>query len=156
MEIKKAAIFAGTFDPFTRGHLEVVKKALKSFKEVIILVAINNKKKPTYSLKERMKFIKLSTKGMKGVKVDSTSGLTVNYAKKHHIYFLIRGIRNNQDYIYEKKMSEINKKLAPEILTVVIEVSKRYQNISSTLVKNKIKKGEDVSPFVSSLIIKYF
>ena len=155
MEIKKEAIFAGTFDPFTRGHLEVVRKALKVFKAVTILIAINEEKKPAYSLNERIKFIKLSTKGIKGVKIDYTSGLVVNYAKKHNINFLIRGVRNEKDYQYEEKMSEVNKKLNPNILTMVFNVSKRYQNISSSKVRELRKKGEDVSPYVSANIIKY-
>lgn len=155
MEIKKEAIFAGTFDPFTRGHLEVVRKALKVFKVVTILIAVNDKKKPTYSLKNRIKFIKLSIKGIKGVRVDYTDGLVVEYAKKHKIYFLIRGVRNEKDYQYEEKMSEVNKKLNPDILTMVFNVSKRYQNISSSKVRELRKKGEDVSPYVSSNIISY-
>lgn len=154
MEIKKVAIFAGTFDPITLGHIDIIKQALKSFKEVIILVAINEKKKPTYSLKERVKFIKLSTKGMK-VKVDYTSGLTVNYAKKHHVNYLIRGYRNKVDHEYEKKMCEFNKKLNPDITTLIYKGKKSYQNISSSKVKEEKKKGRDLSSFVSNNIVKY-
>lgn len=154
MEVKKIAIFAGTFDPITLGHVDIIRQALKAFKEVVILIAINEKKKPTYSLKERIKFIKLSTKGMK-VKVDYTDGLTVDYAKKHHIYFLIRGYRNEVDYKYEEKMSKINQKLNPDIITLIYKGKKRYQNISSTKVKEEKKKGRDLSSFVSKNIVKY-
>lgn len=155
MEIKKIAIFAGTFDPITLGHLDIIKQALKTFKEVTILIAVNKDKKPTYSLKERMKFIKLTTKGLKGVKVDYTDGLVVEYAKKHGVYFLVRGYRNEVDYRYEEKMSIINKKLAPDIITVIYKSKKRYQSVSSTNVKKLKKKGETLSSFVSSNIIKY-
>lgn len=155
MEIKKVAIFAGTFDPITLGHLDIIKQALKAFKEVTILIAVNKDKKPTYSLKERMKFIKLTTKGLKGVKVDYTDGLVVEYAKKHGVYFLVRGYRNEVDYRYEEKMSIINKKLAPDIITAIYKSKKRYQSVSSTNVKKLKKKGETLSSFVSSNIIKY-
>ena len=155
MALKKEVIFAGTFDPFTLGHLAVVKKALKTFNKVIILLAINDKKKPTYSLKERMKFIKLSIKGIKGVSVDYTDGYVVDYAKKHHIKILIRGIRNEKDYEYETKMSKVNQKLAPDIMTMAINVSERYKHISSSKVRLLKQKGEDVSPYVNKAIIKY-
>ena len=154
MEIKRA-IFAGSFDPITKGHLMIIKKALKSFKEITVLIAINEKKKLTYSLKDRIKFIKLSTKGIKGIKVDSTNGLVVTYAKKHNIRYLIRGVRNNQDYVYEMKMKKVNQKLAPNIKTIIIKANKDYQDISSTKVKLLKKKGECLSPYVSKNIIKY-
>lgn len=155
MAVNKVAIFAGTFDPFTLGHLTIVKQALKTFNQVIILVAVNDKKKPYYSLSERIKFVKLSTKGLKGVTVDSTNGLTVDYAKKHKVNILVRGIRNEIDYKYEEKMSKINQRLAPSIMTIALEVSSRYKNISSTKVRELKKKGEDLSPYVSKNIIKY-
>ncbi|MCQ2795285.1 MAG: pantetheine-phosphate adenylyltransferase [Bacilli bacterium] len=155
MALKKEVIFAGTFDPFTLGHLAVVKQALKTFNKVIILLAINDKKKPTYSIKDRMKFIKLSVKGMKGVEVDYTDGYVVDYAKKHHINILIRGIRNEKDYEYESKMSKINQKLAPDIMTLALNVSERYQHISSSKVRELKQKGEDLSPYVNKAIIKY-
>ncbi|MCQ2796750.1 MAG: pantetheine-phosphate adenylyltransferase [Bacilli bacterium] len=155
MALKKEAIFAGTFDPFTLGHLAVVKQALKTFNKVIILLAINDKKKPTYSLKERKKFIELSTKGLKGVVIDYTDGYVVDYAKKHCINILIRGIRNEKDYEYEAKMSKINQKLAPDIMTVAINATARYRDISSSKVKALKQKGEDLSPYVAKTIIKY-
>ena len=154
MEIKRA-IFAGTFDPFTKGHLMIIKKALKSFKEITVLIAINEKKKPTYSLNSRIKFIKLSTSGLKGIKVDYTDSLVVEYAKKHHINYLIRGVRNNKDKIYETKMSKVNKRLAPKIKTVLIKANESYQDISSSNVRSLKKKGGDLSPYVSSNIVKY-
>lgn len=155
MALKKEVIFAGTFDPFTLGHLAVVKQALKTFDKVIILLAINDQKKPAYSLKERKKFIELSTKGLKGVVIDYTDGYVVDYAKKHHINILIRGIRNKKDYEYEAKMSKINQKLAPDIMTIALNVSERYKHISSSKVRSLKQKGEDLSPYVHKAIIKY-
>ncbi len=155
MEINKEAIFAGTFDPITLGHINIIKKALKRFNKITILVAVNENKKPTYSLKDRIKFIKLSTKGIRGIKVDSTIGLTVNYAKKHNIKYLIRGLRNAKDFEYENNMKIINHKLNNDITTIIYKADKSVKDISSSKVKDLKKKGEDLSPYVSSKIIKY-
>ncbi|MCQ2792392.1 MAG: pantetheine-phosphate adenylyltransferase [Bacilli bacterium] len=152
--MKDKALFAGSFDPITNGHLDLIKRALKEFKCLTILVAINENKKPHYSIKKRLQLIKLATKGL-NVKVDYTEGLTVAYAKRHHIRYLIRGVRNKQDQVYEEKMKKINQQLAKEIKTIIYPASKKYQNISSSEVVSLIKKSEDISSLVPKVIIKY-
>lgn len=154
MEIKRA-VFAGSFDPITNGHLSVITHALKVFDEVIVLLAVNPKRTYAYSLKKRLLMAKLATKNMKGVKVDSTDGLTLVYAKAHHALALIRGVRCVGDVDYEIKLANANQKINKDIPTLFFLADKKYQNVSATKVRAEKKKGANLASLVPINIIKY-
>lgn len=151
----KIAVFAGSFDPFTLGHLDIIKKGVKIFDKIIILVAINENKSPRYSVVERVKMIKEATKNINNVVVDSFNGLTVEYASKNNALYLLRGIRNKKDLKYEIELANKNKELNPQIETFFVKTSFKCKNISSTKIRELLDNKEKVDKFVPKEIIKY-
>ena len=154
----KTCIFAGTFDPFTVGHKAVVDKLIKRKRKVIITVGENPEKEPFFSAEERKRIIKAAFKGNKAVTVIVYSGERTEYKKtleklKAKEYY--RGIRNFADFEYEKKAEEKNKELYPDIETRYIAV-KKYSYVSSTLVKERIKKNLDVKKYIPKRAYKTF
>lgn len=145
------ALFAGSFDPFTNGHLDILNKASKIFDEVIIAVAVNSEKKNFLPLETRLELIKKSVLGLKNVTVDSYEGLTVEYAKAHGIKVLVRGVRSSSDFDYENQISDTNKRLAPDIETVLLTPNPENAFISSTIVREIYKNSGDVSKFVPNI-----
>ena len=140
----KIAVYPGSFDPITNGHLDIIKRACKVFDEIIVLVAINNKKKSCFSNEEKIKMIKEAVKEYKNVKVDSYDGLTVDYAKKHGAGVLIRGLRVVSDFEYEWSFAAANEymlilfslwrtKLLPLFLAVLLEKCLTVELISLAL-----------------------
>lgn len=150
----KKAVFPGTFDPITNGHLNLIKRASKMFDEVIVLVAINPEKKSKFSLEERVLNIKEAVKNIHNVKVDSTKGLTVEYAKKHHAKYLIRGLRNSDDFKFETELMIANKALEPSIDTIFLIADEDLKDISSTKVKELYNSGIDISNMVPKNVIE--
>lgn len=150
------AIYPGSFDPITNGHLDVLSKALKVFDEVIILVADNPKKKSRFSVSDRVAMIKDATKGIKGVSVDSTSGLTVEYAKKAKVMNLVRGLRNATDYDYEVKLSKAYKKLNKNITMTFFLSSDENKEISSSKIEELFLKGKDIKKFVPKSVVEMY
>ena len=142
------ALYAGSFDPFTNGHLDILDKASKIFDKVIIAVAINSEKKSFLPLETRLELIKTSVAGFENVVVDSYEGLTIEYAKKQGVSVLIRGVRNSSDFDYEHQISDTNKILAPEIETILLTPSPKNAFISSTIVREIYKNGGDISKLV--------
>jgi pantetheine-phosphate adenylyltransferase len=137
----KKAIFPGVFDPITFGHLDILKKSISIFDQIILLIANNKIKQPLFSKKLRKKFIKMALinfKDKKKVLVNSFNGLTVEYAKNHNIDFIIRGIRNQCDFDYESKLEYLNKSLIPKINTLFFLSSEKYFNVSSSIVRKLI------------------
>ena len=116
----KRAIYPGSFDPITLGHLDIVKRISKYFDELIILVANSTSKKYLFSLEERAHLISASLSGLKNVRVDHSSGLTVDYAKANDVEIIIRGLRAVADFEYEMSVANMNKKLYSEIETMII------------------------------------
>ncbi|MCQ2794247.1 MAG: pantetheine-phosphate adenylyltransferase [Bacilli bacterium] len=154
MAVKKVAVFAGSFDPITNGHLSILKLALKDFNQVILLLAVNPKKRAYFTSKKRLAMMKAAVKDLDRVKVDYTKGYTVNYARSHHAEFLIRGVRNKTDQQYENKLAKINQKLAPEIKTIIYPCEACHKNLSSTKIKQLIKNGSDLTQFLPHSVIK--
>lgn len=148
------AIYPGTFDPVTYGHLDIIKRALKVFGEVIVAVAHNPHKKPLFSVKERIAMLKAATKGMDGVIIDEFSGLVVEYARKKNINTIIRGLRMLSDFEYEFQMALTNRKLNQDVETIFLMTSEDYSYVSSKLLKEAAVLGADVSPFVPEFIEK--
>lgn len=147
----KTALYAGSFDPFTNGHLDILTQASKIFDRVIIAVAVNSEKKTLLPLETRIELMRKGITGLNNVSVDSYDGLTVEYAKKHDIKFLVRGVRNSSDFDYELQISNTNKLLDSDIETVLLTPKPENSHISSTIVREIYKNGGDISKFVPNL-----
>ncbi|MDD0853806.1 pantetheine-phosphate adenylyltransferase [Halobacteriovorax sp. GB3] len=150
----KKAMYAGTFDPFTKGHEGILKRALNLFDEVTILVAISPSKRPLFTTEERVEMIGDHFKNDKRVKVDSWGGLIVDYAKNNNIGAIVRGLRPTGDFESEFQMASMNNKLFPDIETVFLVTEGDNYYVSSSLVKEIFKHGTDVSDFVPDSILK--
>lgn len=152
---KRIALFPGSFDPFTNGHLNTVERASRFFDEVIIGIFTNTSKKPLFSPEEKKALTETAISHLPNVSVITQSaGLTVNIAKELGANFLIRGVRNNQDFEYEKNIDSMNKKMAPEIDTILLIAAEEYSNVSSSMIKEIAKFNGDVSSFVPENINK--
>lgn len=152
----KRAIYPGSFDPITNGHIDVLKRALKVFDEVIVLVAVNPEKKTKFTEQERITMIEEATKGFKGVKVDSTTGLSVEYAKKHGATCLIRGLRAVTDFEYEFSLSASNEFIDSSIDMVFFMSHAETSFISSSSIDELYRKGVDISKLVPESVIKMY
>lgn len=141
------AIYAGTFDPITSGHLSVVRQAVKLFGHVVVLVADNPAKQTLFPLAERMDMIREAARELPGVTVASTSGMVVEYARAAGAGFLVRGIRGATDAAFETELAKTNKRLAPEIQTIFLPAEADLAETSSSRLKELARRGEDLSPF---------
>ncbi|MFA7254831.1 MAG: pantetheine-phosphate adenylyltransferase [Candidatus Omnitrophota bacterium] len=157
---KRKAIYPGSFDPVTFGHLDLIERALNLFDELIVVVASNPSKKTLFSAEERVKFLKTALKHQPQVKVESWEGLTVRFAVKENAFTLIRGIRATSDFDYEFQMALTNRKLAPKIDTMFLMPSESHFYLSSRLIKEIAQLGGDVTRYVpapvAALIKKKF
>lgn len=144
----KTAIFPGSFDPFTLGHLDVLQSALKLFDKVIIAVGINVLKRGFFTVEDRVDLIKSATNDLRNVEVCSYSGLTIDFCKKSGIKFIIRGLRTTTDFEFERVVAQANAKMSPDILTVFIPSGHEYSFISSTVVRDVLLNGGDAHVFM--------
>ena len=153
----KKAVFQGSFDPFTLGHLDILSRAASMFAEVHVLVANNPDKRCLFTASEREEMIALSAAdaGLKNVQTASFGGLTVEYARSIGAGYLVRGLRSPSDYEYEARIESFNKRLAPEIETVYISCAAEYSYLSSSAVKELLKYGADVGALVPARIYKF-
>lgn len=152
----KIAIYPGSFDPITKGHLDVLKTASEIFDKVIIAVSINTQKAGFLSVEERLNLIKASVKDLPNVEVDSFVGLTVEYAKLKNAKVLLRGLRAVSDFEYEMQLSQTNSALSEDITTVFLITKPKYNFISSSTVKEIVLNGGDISKFVPAPVCEYF
>ncbi|HOW36602.1 MAG TPA: pantetheine-phosphate adenylyltransferase [Candidatus Omnitrophota bacterium] len=152
--MKQIAIYPGSFDPVTNGHIDLIKRATFIFGEVIVAVARSAHKQPLFSLADRLAMVKNATRGMKGVRVEAFDGLVVEYARENKVRTIIRGLRMISDFEYEFQMALTNRRLAEDIETVFLMPSERYSYLSSKLIKEAATLGADVSSFVPSFVEK--
>jgi len=152
----KIAVYPGTFDPITNGHLDVLNRALKIFDKVIILVAVNPSKNSYFTVDERVGMIKKAVEGLKNVEVDSTDGLTVDYAEEQNAIALIRGLRAVSDFEYEFQMTAANRFANPSIEEVFFMADKSHEFISSSTIKQLYNANVDISPLVPKSVIEGF
>ncbi len=150
--VKQRAIYPGSFDPVTFGHLDLVQRALSLFDELIVVIAANPGKSTLFSIEERMDMMKRSVRGLKRVKVASFSGLTVDFAKIQKANILIRGLRAISDFDYEFQMALTNRKLARKIDTVFLMPSESYFYVSSRLIKEIASHQGDISSYVPAFV----
>ena len=148
----KAAIYPGSFDPVTFGHLDIIKRAASIFDELTVSVLNNTQKTPLFSVEERVKILEEATKDLPNVKIDSFSGLLIDYAKSKDVHVAIRGLRAITDFEYELQMSQTNQRMKPDIETMFLTTSIEYSYLSSTTVREIAAFGGDVSQFVPEAV----
>lgn len=153
----KIAIYPGSFDPITKGHLDILKNAAGIFDKVIIAVAHNGEKKGFLTPNKRVELIKKSVEEaqIKNVEVDAFEGLTIEYAKKIGATILIRGLRAVSDFEYEMQLSQTNSALCDEIKTVFLTTKPKYNFISSSTIREILQNNGDISKFVPSPVNEY-
>lgn len=151
----KIAIYPGSFDPITNGHLDILNNASNIFDKVIIAVANNSSKRSFLSVDERVQLIKESIKNIKNVEVDTFEGLTVEYAKKMNANVLIRGLRAVSDFEFEMQLSQTNSALCEDIKTVFLTTKPEYNFISSSTIKEILLNKGDISKFVPDAVYNY-
>ncbi|MBR3889732.1 pantetheine-phosphate adenylyltransferase [bacterium] len=151
----KIAVYPGSFDPITLGHIDVLKDSAQMFDKVIITVSNNINKNALLSVEERLNLIKESVKDIPNVEVDSFDGLTVEYAKSKNATILLRGLRAVSDFEYEMQLSQTNRALNEDIKTVFLITKPEYNFISSSTVKEILKNKGDISKFVPTPVYEY-
>ncbi len=147
----KRALYPGTFDPITNGHLDILKRALQLFDQIVVTVAVNPKKTPLFSMEERIELIQDVLKheiGNNRVEVEGFGGLLIDFARKKKACAIIRGLRAVSDFEYELQMALMNRRLADEVITVFLMPHENYSYLNSTIVKEVARLGGDVSDFV--------
>ncbi len=148
------AVYPGTFDPVTYGHIDLIKRAQEIFHEVIVAVAHNPHKKPLFSVKERVAMLKKATVDLKGVTVCDFDGLVIDFARKHKAKVLVRGLRMLSDFEYEFQMALTNRKLSPDIETIFLMPHESYSYLSAKLLKEAASLGADLTCFVPDFVGK--
>jgi pantetheine-phosphate adenylyltransferase len=154
MKNKKTAIYPGTFDPITLGHLDILERGSKLFDQVIVTIAINQSKVPLFSLEERVEMIKDAVKGFDNVIVEKFDGLLVDFAIKQNASVILRGLRAISDFEYEFQMALMNQHLAENITTLFLMPNEKYTYLNSTIVKDVAKFGGNVEKFVTKYVAK--
>lgn len=151
----KRAIYSGSFDPMTNGHLDIIKRASEVFDELIVSVLNNKSKTPLFSVSERVKILEEATKDMPNVKVDSFSGLLIDYAKEKDVHVIVRGLRAITDFEYELQIAQTNRILSGgDIDTVFFNTSLEYSYLSSSSVKEIASFGGDITQCVPDFVAK--
>ena len=150
----KTAIYPGSFDPITNGHLDVIERALKLFGKVYVAVIKNPSKKEHFSLEQRVEMIQQSLGKRKNVIVESFAGLLVDYAKKKKATVIVRGLRAVSDFDYEFQMALTNRKMAPKIETLFFMTDYKYSYLSSSFVQQIAKLGGDIKDLVPKPVVK--
>jgi pantetheine-phosphate adenylyltransferase len=151
---QRIAVYPGSFDPITLGHMDVVKRAAQLFDKVIVGVANRQEKHPLFSWPERIRLAKEVTKGMDGVTVQGFDCLLVEFAQQVHAQAIIRGMRAVMDFDYEFQMALTNRKLAPSVETIFFVPSERYFYLSSSLVRELAARGGELGCFVPEAVMK--
>lgn len=146
------AVYPGTFDPITRGHEDIVRRASRLFGEVIVAIAENRNKAPFFTLEERVGMARAVLADLPGVRVEGFTGLLIDFAAANHAHTVLRGLRAVSDFEYEFQLAGMNRNLKPDIETIFMTPADQYMFISSSMVREIASLGGDVSPFVHPLV----
>ena len=152
--MKKIAVYPGSFDPLTYGHIDLIKRAADIFDELIVAIARNSQKKPLFSVEERRAMIKEATRSIGNVVVDDFAGLLIDYARDKKAKVIIRGLRAISDFEFEFQMALTNRSLASEIETLFLMPNEKYAYFSSRILKEIVNLGADIKHFVPSFVEK--
>ncbi|MGL5315988.1 MAG: pantetheine-phosphate adenylyltransferase [Peptostreptococcaceae bacterium] len=150
----RKAIFAGSFDPITNGHLDIIERSSKIFDELQIGVLYNPNKKGLFNFEERVNLIESSTSHLENIKVVSFEGLLVDYCKDNGIDTLVRGVRSGADIEYELQMAHMNRELNPDIETIILPTTTKYSFISSSLIKEVLAFDADIKNLVPKVVLE--
>jgi pantetheine-phosphate adenylyltransferase len=151
---KSIAIYPGTFDPITNGHLDIIERASVIFDKIIVAIALNTNKSPLFTKDERKNMINVVTKKFRNIEVDSFDGLLVDYTIKKKAIAIIRGLRAVSDFEYEFQMSLTNRKLAPSVNTIFLMPNEKYTYLNSSLVKELARFNGKIDCFVPDYVRK--
>ena len=148
------AIYPGSFDPVTYGHLDIIRRSCKIVDELVVGVLNNNAKMPLFSVEERVKMLEEATKDLTNVRIVPFHGLLIDFARQMDAFVIIRGLRAITDFEYELQMSQTNHKIEPEIETLFLTTSLEFSFLSSTTVKEVASFGGDITQFVPEVIVR--
>jgi len=148
----KIAIFPGSFDPITSGHVDIVRRGIPLFDKIIVAIGVNSQKKYLFSLEQRLAWLEAVFSEYPSVEVDSYYGLTAHYCKEVNAQYMLRGLRNASDFDYEKTISQLNSIVGDGLETVFLISRPEFSHISSTIVREIIKGKGDASPFLPNQI----
>lgn len=148
----KIAVFPGSFDPITKGHVDILQRATPLFDEVIVAIGINSQKKYLFTLEERLAFIEATFVDEPKVKTATYMGLTIDFCKKIEANYLVRGLRSGLDFEYEKPIAQLNNDMYPEIETIFLSSHQNYGHISSTIIREIYKNDGNVSQFLPEAV----
>ena len=151
--MKRIALFPGSFDPFTAGHLNILKRALTMFDEVVVAAGINQDKRGFFDMDQRLDIIRQATSGLEGVSCIKYDGLTVDICRQMGIVHIVRGVRNMLDFETERSIADANRRLAPEIETLIIPTAQEFAHISSSAVRDILRHNGDTSLFLPDGVI---
>jgi pantetheine-phosphate adenylyltransferase len=146
----KIAVFPGSFDPITIAHVDILKRALPLFDKIIVGIGFNSAKQGYFNPEQRMEVVEAVTANLENVEVQLYEGLTVEFCRKVGASFIVRGVRSVGDFEYEKPIAQINQSMMPEVETILLFSKPEYGAISSTIVRDILKYGGDVSKFLSA------
>ena len=147
--MNRIALFPGSFDPFTAGHLNILHRALTMFDEVVVAVGINQDKPGFFDMDKRLEIIRQATEGMDGVSIVKYDNLTIDACRERGIRHIVRGVRNMIDFETERSIADANRRLAPEIETIIIPTAQEFAHISSSAVRDILRHGGDISSFIA-------
>jgi pantetheine-phosphate adenylyltransferase len=152
MDVKRLAIYPGTFDPVTNGHLDIIQRGLKLFDGLIVAIACNGSKNPLFTVEERLEMLRETLKNVDAVEVTCFNGLLVEYAEKRNVDAVLRGLRAVSDFEYEFQMALMNRKLNKKIQTVFLMTGLRWIFISSSIIKEASQHGGDIRGLVPPIV----
>ena len=151
--MKHVALFPGSFDPFTAGHLNILRRALTMFDEVVVAVGINQDKRGFFDMEKKLDIIRQATASLEGVSVIQYDSLTIDACRQLDIHHIVRGVRNMIDFETERSIADANRRLAPEIETIIIPTAQEFAHISSSAVRDILRHGGDLSTFIPEGVV---
>jgi pantetheine-phosphate adenylyltransferase len=144
----KKAVFPGSFDPITRGHLNILERSIPLFDEIVLAVGVNSAKNSMFSMEKRLRWLELVTAKFSNVTVETFEGLTSDFCTQKEAHWLIRGVRNGGDFEYERTIAQMTKSLNPELETVILFTDPEFAHIHSNVVREILRNGGDASAFI--------
>jgi pantetheine-phosphate adenylyltransferase len=151
----RRAVFPGSFDPITLGHENIIRRAIPMFDEIVIAIGVNGSKKTMFTLDQRIQMLERVFSNAPSVKVETFSGLTVRFCEKVKADWMLRGVRNGGDFEYERTIAQMTKKLNPSLETIILFTDPEFAPISSTVVRDILANGGDVSNFVPKAVLDF-